>query len=256
VKQAIDTLDATPSKRLYQSIIADYDLNRSICELVDNGLDVWVRHGKTTAITIEILLNEAQQTIIVRDNAGGLRKSEMRYIVAPGETGTKETDETIGIFGVGTKRGVVALAQDIKITTRYLKEPTYQLDFDEQWLEDDENWELSVYEVDAIPEGTTLVELQKLRTTIDDVAKKLLKEHLQTTYAKFLTHRNVTIKLNSEALSSEFFENWAYPARICAYSIYRKPAARWGRGNRSRSSGRADAGIESRNRRIRCLFLL
>ena len=124
MKKAIDTLDATPSKRLYQSIIADYDLNKSICELVDNGLDVWARRGRSKPILIEIFLNKTQQTITVKDNAGGLRQSEMRHIVAPGETGTKETDETIGIFGVGTKRAVVALAQDIHITTRFPKETT------------------------------------------------------------------------------------------------------------------------------------
>ena len=43
MKKEIDRLDATPSKRLFLSIIADYDLNRSICELIDNGLDVWVK---------------------------------------------------------------------------------------------------------------------------------------------------------------------------------------------------------------------
>jgi hypothetical protein len=43
MKKQIQKLDATPSKRIFYSIIADYDLNRSICELVDNGLDVWVK---------------------------------------------------------------------------------------------------------------------------------------------------------------------------------------------------------------------
>jgi hypothetical protein len=42
----------------------------------------------------------------------------------------------------------VALAQDIKITTRHLSEPTYQVDFDDQWLADDDCM-LPVYEVDA-----------------------------------------------------------------------------------------------------------
>jgi len=34
---------------------------------------------------------------------------------------------------------------------------------------------------------------------------------LQTTYAKFLSHKNVKIKLDSQTLSPKFFENWAYP---------------------------------------------
>jgi len=88
MKNEVGRLDATPSKRLYLSIIADYDLNRSICELVDNGLDVWVRNKKSRDITIKITLDTSQQTIIVEDDAGGLPKAELSYIVGPGQTGT------------------------------------------------------------------------------------------------------------------------------------------------------------------------
>ena len=210
MKKEIDKLNATPSKRIFHSIIADYDLNRSICELVDNGLDVWVRAKKTKAISISVRLDQTQQTITVEDNAGGLPKADLRYVVGPGETGTNPTDETIGIFGVGTKRAVVALAQDVKITTQFPKEKTYQIDFDDNWLNDDD-WELPVYEVDEIPEGKTIVELQKLRSQITDDGIAHLKEHLQTTYAKFLADQAVKLQLNGETLSPLFFENWAYP---------------------------------------------
>src|SRR5438552_3421894 len=101
MKKQIDTLDAIPSKRLFLSIIADYDMNRSICELIDNGLDVWVRGGRASKITIKVALNETQQTITVMDDAGGLPKEELTCVVGPGQTGTSPTDETIGIFGVG-----------------------------------------------------------------------------------------------------------------------------------------------------------
>ena len=160
MKKQVDTLDATPSKRLFLSIIADYDLNRSICELVDNALDVWVRGGRSSSIEIEISISIDQKTISVSDNAGGLPKSELGFIVGPGQTGSTSADETIGIFGVGTKRAVVALAQDIKIKTRHGHSATYQVDFDDDWLQD-EDWELPVYQVDNVDPGTTVVELQK-----------------------------------------------------------------------------------------------
>lgn len=210
MKKEVDKLNATPSKRIFHSIIADFDLNRSVCELVDNGLDVWVRGKKARAISISITLDKTQQTITVEDDAGGLPKADLRYVVGPGETGTNPTDETIGIFGVGTKRAVVALAQDVKITTRFPKEQTYQIDFDDNWLKDDD-WELPVYEVDPISEGKTIVELQKLRSPVTDEGISQLKEHLRATYAKFLTNQSVTLRLNGEALTPLFFENWAYP---------------------------------------------
>src|SRR5690554_6565295 len=94
------TLEAIPSKRLYLSIIADYDLNRSICELVDNALDEWVRGGRSSPVAIDITLNLDQQAIVVQDNAGGVREAELKNIVAPGHTGSALSDETIGMFGV------------------------------------------------------------------------------------------------------------------------------------------------------------
>ena len=72
MKKEVGKLVATPSKRLFLSIIADYDLNRSICGLVDNGLDVGERGGRTSKINIGIVLDSEQTTISVQDNAGGL----------------------------------------------------------------------------------------------------------------------------------------------------------------------------------------
>jgi len=212
MKKEIDIVDATPTKRLFLSIIADYDLNRSICELIDNGLDVWARGGKEKPINIEVVLNEVQQNIRVVDDAGGLAKADLRYIVGPGQTGTNSTDETIGIFGVGTKRAVVALAQNIQIKTRRGRKKTFQVEFDDEWLEDDV-WELPVYEVDNIREGTTEVDLQRLRIQITDKATAHLRDHLSTTYARFLENNRVTIRLNDKLIESRFFENWAYPPK-------------------------------------------
>jgi Histidine kinase-, DNA gyrase B-, and HSP90-like ATPase len=210
MKQQIGSLDAVPSKRLFLSIIADYDLNRSICELVDNGLDVWIRSGRSENIEILVDINLEQRTICVTDNAGGLPKEELRYIVGPGQTGSSPSDETIGIFGVGTKRAVVALAQDIKIRTRHGTKATHQVDFDDTWLADDD-WKLPLYEVDSIPPGVTSVELQKLRVQISEEVIAQLRDHLQATYAKFLKMQGVTIKLNNVPLASQFFDNWAFP---------------------------------------------
>lgn len=210
MKREVDRVHATPSKRLFLSIIADYDLPRSICELIDNGLDVWVRAGGKPGITIEVTLDKDQQRICVKDNAGGVPRSELKNIIGPGQTGSSPTDQAIGIFGVGTKRAVVALSQDIKISTRYAKGKTYQIDFDESWLTEEE-WDLPLYEIDDIGVGTTLVDLQRLRLVIDDDAIEQLREHLGATYAKFLKNKSVRITLNDKPLIPRFFDNWSYP---------------------------------------------
>lgn len=210
MKNEIEKLDATPSKRLYLSIIADYDLNRSICELVDNGIDVWIRRGRVGQATVKIVLDKDQQTITVDDDAGGLPRHELVYVVGPGQSGTSPSEQTIGIFGVGTKRAVVALAQDVRIRTRYRKDRTYQIDLDDKWLQDGD-WDIAVYEVDNIPEGSTIIELQRLRVQITDDVIAKLKDHISTTYARFILNSSIAIELNGEKLSPIVFENWAYP---------------------------------------------
>ena len=212
MKREVDTLVATPEKRIFLSIIADYDLNRSICELVDNAIDVWVRGGRQSSIEIKIDLDKAQQTITVEDNAGGLPKGDLRFVVGPGHTGNATTDETIGMFGVGTKRAVVALSQDITISTRHARDKTYQIEIDDSWL-GHEDWSLPVYEVDEIGRGSTIVLLQRLRISVTDEAKEQLREYLGATYAKFLSDSRVQIILDKVPVVSESFEGWAYPPK-------------------------------------------
>lgn len=61
-KQAV-SLNATPSKRLYLSIISDYDLNTYVCELIDNAIDIWIKGGKKKKNNIDIELDTHQQVI-------------------------------------------------------------------------------------------------------------------------------------------------------------------------------------------------
>ena len=211
MKKEVELLDAIPSKRLFQSIIADYDLNRSICELIDNALDTWVKAGKNKPVKIEIQLDESQQSILIRDNAGGVKKDDMKVIVAPGQTTNLPTDPVIGIFGVGTKRAVVALAQNIKITTRYSNEGTYQVEFDDSWIKNDDSWILPLYEVDDIDDGTTVINLNGLRMHVDQDGIKNLKLYTQETYARFLKNNLISVIVNTEKMQPVTFDDWAYP---------------------------------------------
>jgi hypothetical protein len=210
MKEPAGKINALPSKRLFLSIISDYDLQKSICELIDNAFDNWVVNGRKKELTIKLDLNVDQQTISIEDNAGGLPKQNLKYIIGPGQTSNLPTEKIIGIFGVGTKRAVVALAQDVKIFTRYKKEPTYMVEFDDSWLEDEE-WELESYKVDNLCESSTYILLQRLRNKINDEKIKYLKKHLSKTYARFLSNKKVKLIVNKEKLEPKEFTNWAYP---------------------------------------------
>jgi len=210
MKEHVDTLDATPSKRIYHSIIADYDINKSICELVDNALDIWVKNSRSQDLKIQIFLDKKQQRIQVVDNAGGISEKDLSYVIGPGHTGTTETDKTIGIFGVGTKRAVVALAQDITIRTREEKD-TFQLEYDDEWISIADDWSLPVYKVGSIDKGSTVIDLLKLRNEITDTLIDRLIDHVSHTYAKFLESGKVEITINNKPVKPIFFEDWSFP---------------------------------------------
>jgi DNA topoisomerase VI subunit B len=113
------SIDARPSKGIFRSIIADYDMPRAICELVDNSLDIWHRGKRAQPLTIDIELDVMQRALRVADNAGGVKQEELKFVFGPGQSGNQPTDQVIGIFGVGTMRAVVALAQHVRVQSRH-----------------------------------------------------------------------------------------------------------------------------------------
>lgn len=213
MKKPIAEIEPVPSKRIFYSIIADYNLNRAICELIDNAIDQWTKGGRKSRLTVNLRLDLSQQSIRITDDAGGVRKNELEILVGPGLTSNKPEDPTIGLFGVGTKRAVVALAEDVKIKTRFGKQPGYMIEFDDSWLRDD-SWKLPVYTVDEIQPGSTVIDLSRLRFRIESDHFERLTEHLRATYAVFLTDGRIAIKINGQSLQPLSFENWAFPPKF------------------------------------------
>lgn len=203
-------LDATPSKRIYLSIISDYDLPTAICELVDNVLDA----GKTTSdgrkLRIEIDIDLEQQTLAIRDNAGGVSGQELRKLISPGETTSDGFDGAIGNFGVGSKRAVVALAEDIRITTRHGAGDTFRLEYDDEWLTADD-WHLPYFKFESIEENTTRIELARLRNRIDEEDIRKLRVELSVVYANFIKDGIADLIIQDMPLEPRFFDQWAFP---------------------------------------------
>jgi sensor histidine kinase regulating citrate/malate metabolism len=114
-KREVGNLDGTPEKRLYWSIISDYNLETGICELIDNAIDLWMTNLQRSKLNIELDLDADRQLIRLKDNAGGVKSSNLRLLVAPGASQNNRDARTIGIFGVGSKRAVIALAESVSI---------------------------------------------------------------------------------------------------------------------------------------------
>ncbi|WP_413624251.1 ATP-binding protein [Luteibacter sp. Lutesp34] len=209
-KTELYQLNATPDKKMFWSIISDYDLRTAICELIDNSIDVWNKSDKKTRLEIRLYTDEDTQTIRIEDTAGGVDEAELRHLVSPGSSNNDPTGKSIGVFGVGSKRAVVALAAQTSIQTRKGSGKSFQIDVNDAWLAE-EGWDIPVYEIPSIDNDTTTIELFKLRTPLrkDDV--DLLERHVRETYALFLEDARVSISLNGTPLNPIKFDAWAFP---------------------------------------------
>lgn len=213
MKILLKNIEAIPSKRLYLSIIADYDLKLGLCELIDNAIDNWTHNERKQNVKVSIELEYDRQTIQVTDNSGGIQESDIELIVSPGQTRNDTGEEVIGYFGVGSKRAVVALAQDIKIRTRYKSESTLLIELNDNWIADD-GWGMELFEVDPIDEGSTTIDLTRLRNPIRAANETLLRNQLGAIYGKFLKLGGFELELNEDPIKPVEFESWSFPPRF------------------------------------------
>lgn len=218
----IDPIDATPIKNVYLSIINDYDLKTALCELIDNSIDAWRSAQRSDALEIRIVFDTEQQTVVILDNAGGVPKEELKVLVSPGAASPTNVPDPIGVFGVGSKRSVVALAERIRITTRWSELKTHRIEYDDEWIQDSSSdWHLPAFEVEDISADSTLIELTKLRVKLESKSVEDFKAHLAVTYAYYLEYENIWLVVDDEQIEPRFFTQWAYPKGYSPY-CYKK----------------------------------
>jgi hypothetical protein len=208
-KTEVGPIDGTPDKRMFWSIISDYDLKTGLCELVDNALDPWIIGKQKSPLAIDIQLDANRQLISVTDNAGGVKRDQLRMLLAPGGSANDPNAEVIGIFGVGSKRAGIALGEQVQIRTRFQKENTFEIDINKEWLTTPD-WTLNYYQIPDISPRTTQVEISHLRKSFTQADVDQIIVHLGETYEWFL-RRDCVIKVNNKQVIARSFETWAFP---------------------------------------------
>ncbi|AKH76255.1 ATP-binding protein [Leptospira interrogans] len=210
MKNQIEFQDATPSKAVFKSIIADYDAKAAICELIDNSIDVWSLKRAQDALNIDVTIDIQRQVIKITDNAGGIKKDDLHHIVGPGHSSNDSNESIIGIFGVGSKRAVVALSPHTIIKSRFKKQPTYSVEITDDWLKD-ENWKFPVYEISNVSENSTEIEMTKIRDILSGQSIRDIKDHISAIYSKILTNKSINLKLNGERIKPLYFDKeWSH----------------------------------------------
>ncbi len=211
--------DVTPEKRIFLSVISEYDLNKAICELVDNAIDIWIKNNRPNLV-VKLTLDSSRQTIAIEDNSGGVEAADLALLFSPGKTSNELSDNVIGYFGVGVKRAVVAIAQDVTIKTRHAKKSTCIIHFDDDWINYDPLWKLK-YEIASkdISPSTTIIELFKLRVPLVASDIENLKIYLSEVYGEFI-NGGLKININGQTIEATLFDKeWTYPPNYLPVSF-------------------------------------
>ncbi len=195
---------------MFWSIISDYDLKTGLTELVDNALDTWIGTPNRSPLRIELTLDADRQMVTITDNAGGVPRANLRLLIAPGGSTNSPDGKTIGIFGVGSKRAVVAVAEHVSIKTHYRGDESYQIDITKEWLASPD-WDLSAYAIPEIDVGTIRIELSQLRKPLAATDAEVLRIHFSESYEWFLEIDDCNIVVNGTEVEPHAFDAWAYP---------------------------------------------
>lgn len=208
-KTFLTTVDGTPKKRSFLSIISDYDLKTGLCELIDNAIDHWVSSGGKPGFNVAVTLDHERGFLRVTDNAGGIAEADAELLIAPGASGNALDKASIGIFGVGGKRSGIALGELVEIRTRRGNDKSFQVDLTAEWVEHPD-WHLDIYEIPDIEPGTTTVDIAKVRQGFDAADVEAIRTHLGETYSCFIG-QGCQITLNDKTVQAIVFDGWAYP---------------------------------------------
>ncbi len=188
---------------------SDIDLKKGILELVDNAIDEWKLRGKPT-LKVDLELNVEKKELTYEDNAGGIKEGNLNLLMQPGGTTRTPTENTIGEFGLGMKRGIVALAREAEVTSRFENEGTFKIKVDEAWITST-SWKIPKYRSSEILPGRTNIHVTKVKFDVNLDVIADVKRALSETYGLILSDQTFTIWLNGELVEPITFENWAYP---------------------------------------------
>jgi len=199
----MDTVSALPSKWIYRWIMQDYNLLTAICELIDNVIDNWQKNNKKNVL-VDISFDIRKSLIVINDNSWWVENLEL--VIAPWKTWNSWDEEVIWIFWIWSKRAAIAISSHIKFRTFYDK-PLY-ITYDDKWLEEEDNWNLNLFDDVGIEEWNTIIELSQLRIDLNKENINDLEENLGFIYWRFLIEKKLCLKINWKEINWTILKNW------------------------------------------------
>jgi len=213
---------ANPTKTFFVRMITrDISLEDCILDLIDNSVDgAWKCEGSKPVGLADgadlrryrIDITASSEEFRITDNCGGMSLSEAAdHAFSFGRQATDATDDySIGVYGIGMKRAVFKLGEDIRVRSTYIESAQKILSFAvpikvNKWLENDAPpWDFDIEEDEPLAEPGVEIVVQSLTSgATTSFGNPAFLQNLKRTIARdYSLHlaRGLTISLNDEVI--------------------------------------------------------
>lgn len=187
----------------------EYQTWFALAEFIDNAIDSYLKNekaikeieGKNFQLEVKVEINEPENRITIRDNAGGIGKADYARAfraaeVPPDNSGLSE-------FGMGMKSAACWFADNWCVTTTALGEDNVKkVVFDMQRIFEDKLEELDVETKSCDKKHHyTIVELFNVNRIPKRKGVGKVKDHLRSIYREFIRRGILKLSLNGEELT-------------------------------------------------------
>lgn len=202
-----ETIEASPTKRLFINILTqDITLKAGILDLIDNCVDSYTRNKYSERREIKLSIDN--DFFEIYDNCGGIELGTLKEKVFRFGSKVDTLDNpTLGMYGIGLKRSVFKLGDQIKLETDDGKNHSI-MDLDVvAWQNQDKEWDIPFNtEISNLNEQKpyTRISITKLHVgekaqLESDVFINDLTDTIRRTYCLIMKD-NIDISLNSKLL--------------------------------------------------------
>lgn len=187
----------------------EYQTWFALAEFIDNAIDSYLKNekaikeieGENFQLEVKVEINEPENRITIRDNAGGISKADYPRAfraaeVPPDNSGLSE-------FGMGMKSAACWFADNWSVTTTSLGEDDVKkVVFDMQKIFEDKLEELDVETKPCDKKHHyTIVELFNVNRIPKRKGVGKVKDHLRSIYREFIRKGVLKLTLNGEELT-------------------------------------------------------
>lgn len=216
----IKRADANPTKSFFVRMITrDISLEDCILDLIDNSIDgAWALSGGNPMTLSDgadlspyrISIIAAEDRFEIVDNCGGISLDDAsEYAFTFGRKDASHADGySIGVYGIGMKRAVFKIGNDVEIVSTYTEDDATVQSFRvpisvNEWLSrEDRNWDFDLETSDPLPEPGVKIGISVLNAGTADAFSSPafiqgLRRIVSRDYALHLA-RGLTIIINGE----------------------------------------------------------